>query len=418
MPGVSDLATVNPELAAEWHPTKNDDLKPSDFLPNSSKKVWWLCSKCGYDWEANIGARNRGNGCPICDNKKIVTGYNDLATLDPELAKQWHPTKNGNVTPSMICPNSHRYAWWMCERCGEPWEAQVKSRHTGVGCPVCAGRKVLKGYNDLESKCPELAGEWDYERNGDAKPSDFTTGSNRNVWWVCKDCGHKWHTAIYDRAIAKTGCPQCSGDYKVSFGEKAVSFYLSQIVEVKENYKTPFLGRMELDVFVPSLNMGIEYDGRGWHKNSKYDDKKNARCQENGIDLIRIREDDKELPGSMNFHVGYEDTERLERALRTIVDIVARKAGVENTVDVDLKRDSGVILAKKYRSRKDNSLAAKRPDLVRQWHPTKNGGLSPDMIAFKSNKHVMWICERGHEWPATVASRVAGNRCPHCRKGM
>ena len=93
---VSRHATLSesfPEVAAEWHPSKNGDKLPQNFLPKSNKKVWWLCSR-GHDWPAIISSRTAGSKCPYCSGKKVSPGFNDLATLDPELAKQWHPTLN------------------------------------------------------------------------------------------------------------------------------------------------------------------------------------------------------------------------------------------------------------------------------------------------------------------------------------
>ena len=67
IPGKTDLATVNPTLAAQWHPTLNGDLLPSQVAPRSHKKVWWRCPTCGHEWTAMIANRSRGTGCPQCD---------------------------------------------------------------------------------------------------------------------------------------------------------------------------------------------------------------------------------------------------------------------------------------------------------------------------------------------------------------
>src|SRR5690606_37562427 len=103
-PGVSDLATVRPDLVAEWHPTKNEQ-SPSQVAAFSHSKAWWVCKKDSrHEWEAAVGSRAKegGNGCPICANHIVVKGINDLATCNPELAAQWHPTKNGDLTPADV----------------------------------------------------------------------------------------------------------------------------------------------------------------------------------------------------------------------------------------------------------------------------------------------------------------------------
>jgi hypothetical protein len=87
--GVNDLATVNPELAKHWHPTKNGNLTPSDVSYGSNVKVWWI-GYCGHEWEATIKDRSAGNDCPYCAGKKVLIGFNDLGTKYPEIAKEWH----------------------------------------------------------------------------------------------------------------------------------------------------------------------------------------------------------------------------------------------------------------------------------------------------------------------------------------
>lgn len=85
-------------VAKEWHPTKNGSLKPEDVGPNSNKKVWWI-GKCGHEWQATPNQRNAGRGCPYCTNRKVLIGFNDLATIYPTIAEEWHPIKNGDLTP-------------------------------------------------------------------------------------------------------------------------------------------------------------------------------------------------------------------------------------------------------------------------------------------------------------------------------
>lgn len=86
---VNDLNTVHPELSKEWNHDKNGDFKPTDVFPGSHKKVWWKCSK-GHEWKAAIYSRYSGIGFPYCSGKKVLSGVNDLKTLKPELAKEWH----------------------------------------------------------------------------------------------------------------------------------------------------------------------------------------------------------------------------------------------------------------------------------------------------------------------------------------
>ena len=141
LPGVNDLATRNPTLANEWHPTKNGTLRPSQVFPGSNKKVWWKCAE-GHEWQAVIYSRNNGNGCPYCSGKKILAGFNDIATTDPELAKEWHPTKNSTLTPRDLTRGSGKSVWWICSH-GHEWKRSPNGRTSkgGNGCPICAHEK-------------------------------------------------------------------------------------------------------------------------------------------------------------------------------------------------------------------------------------------------------------------------------------
>ena len=213
LPGFNDFATTHPALAAEWHPTKNGDLTPQKISYGYDKKVWWLCAN-GHEWQAAPKTRVRmGAGCPICANDVAQAGYNDLATLFPTVAAEWHPTKNGNLTPSQVVSGSHQTVWWRCSL-GHEWRAEIVDRTRGTnGCPYCGNKKVLAGFNDLASIEPEIAAEWHPTLNGALTPEMVTAGSNRKVWWLCPD-GHVWRTAISNRTNAKkrTGCPVCAGN--------------------------------------------------------------------------------------------------------------------------------------------------------------------------------------------------------------
>ena len=89
-----------------------------------------------------VGNRNKGNNCPYCSNHRVLKGYNDLASLNPDLAKEWHPTKNGDLKPSDVLASSHKEAWWLCPKCGYEWETDIKARTNGRGCPFCKRRDI------------------------------------------------------------------------------------------------------------------------------------------------------------------------------------------------------------------------------------------------------------------------------------
>lgn len=202
-------------LLSQWDTQKNGALTPHDVSYGSKKKVWWRCEK-GHGWQARGASRIHGNGCPVCAGKQIIAGVNDLASRFPQIAGQWHPTKNEGRTPQSVSAYSNTRAWWICEL-GHEYQAFVAHRtNMGSGCPYCANRKVLAGFNDLASQEPQIAAQWHPTLNGDLTPQMVTPGSAKKAWWQCEE-GHVWKTAIYSRAARdKCGCPVCSGKVKVS----------------------------------------------------------------------------------------------------------------------------------------------------------------------------------------------------------
>ncbi len=401
--GFNDLATLKPELAAEWNYEKNGLLIPENVTQSSGKKVWWKC-KQGHEWQAVITSRSNGNGCPFCSRLRTLKGYNDLATLYPELAKEWHPTKNGHLKPTDISVSNSKKVWWL-GKCGHEWQAVVGNRTKGVGCPICAGQLVQPGINDLATTNPELVDEWDFSKNHGLTPAMVMHGTEKKVWWICKK-GHSWKAYISPRTKG-VGCPICSSERNTSFPEFAIMYYLSQVEDnVIHSYKD--LG-FEVDIYIPSKKIGIEYDGAFWHRNKQKKDKeKNKNCSDNGITLYRFRENEL---GSLNDSsidiICYEKefpqklTELIEKLYHTILDI-------------DLDRDFAKINEYREFKEKENSLVVMNPELAAEWNYERNGKLKPEHVTRSSGKKVWWIGKCGHEWMAVVSSRVMGNGCPYC----
>ena len=274
LPGQNDLATCFPYLAAQWHPTKNSPLMPQQVLPGSHRTVWWRC-KHGHTWRAQIKSRVNGCGCPVCSNREILPGSNDLASQYPQLAKEWHPTRNGQMLPSRVSPGTRRKAWWICEK-GHVWQAAIASRTSGgCGCPFCNGKRVIPGENDLASRFPNIAAQWHPTRNGKLTPQELTAGALRKVWWQCS-LGHAYAASVSSRTMRSSGCPYCAGK--------------------------------------------------------------------------------KVLPGF-------------------------------------------------------NDLASVEPEIARQWHPTLNGTLTPEMVTAGSHRKVWWVCDLGHVWKAAIYSRTGQKKC-------
>ena len=232
--GFNDLQTTNPELAKQWHPTKNSNLKPTDVTAGSDKKVWWLLpyddirtgKHFDFEWQAKVNNRVNGRMCPYLSGKAVWLGFNDLQTANPELAKQWHPTKNSNLKPTDVTAGSDKKVWWLLpyddigtgKHFDFEWQATISHRNIDCSCPYLSGRAVWKGFNDLQTVNPELAKQWHPTKNGNLKPTDVTSNSNKIVWWMYKyddlrtntHFNFEWQSDINSRNRGN-GCPYLNG---------------------------------------------------------------------------------------------------------------------------------------------------------------------------------------------------------------
>ena len=345
--GCNDLATTHPELAEQWHPTKNGDLKPTHIKVTYSKKVWWRNwhDKCGmwHEWETSIGNVIKPDFIDsIKRNHKVLEGCNDLVTTHPELAEQWHPAKNGDLKPTQITSGFGKKVWWCNwhEKCGMWHEWETKASHRirlGSGDPIIVGQKVLEGCNDLATTHPGLAEQWHPTKNGDLKPTLLTSGNNRyKIWWLCP-LGHVWAAHSSDRASVNrrgTGCPDCAVS-SVSYVETELGNWIEEILQIpiKKTYRG-MKGMKELDIFIPSKNIGIEYNGVYWHTEKfnrlkwyHYD--KMVECSNQGIQLIQIWEDE------------WNSNPEL------VKNMIANKLGVSNQVKVGARSCNIVELSSK-----------------------------------------------------------------------
>ncbi|MCB9772233.1 MAG: hypothetical protein H6754_06745 [Candidatus Omnitrophica bacterium] len=399
-----NLEICNPTLAQEWHPAKNGDLKSADVTSNSGRKVWWLCRR-GHEWEAIIASRNRGTGCPYCSGNKASMD-NCLNALEPEIAKEWHPTlnvnltpkdvtigsgrkvwwkcieghewlasvhyrairnmgcpfcasllwvnpkvanqwhliKNGKLTPADVKPGSNKKVWWICAK-GHEWESTVSARNVGRGCPYCAGKKVNEG-NCLRTTSPELANQWHPLKNGKKTPDNVTSGSAKKIWWLCKK-GHEWEAQVYDRNKGK-GCPYCCGQ-KTSI-ENSLAYLKPEIAKEWNQGKN---GNLKPENFSLSSNKKVWWICKKGHE--------------------------------------------------WIAKVYHRST-----------KGSGCPYCSGRKATAETCLAILNPRLAKEWHPTKNGNLTPRDVKLGTHRKVWWICKKGHEWQTAPYIRSDGSNCPHC----
>ena len=220
----NSLADLRPDVAKKWNYEKNGKLTPDMFSVGSSEIVWWKCPDCGHEWKISINSmtgKKRGKGCAVCSKPARIQKYiktkimksGSLAEKFPEVVALWHPTKNGDLTPYDVSPNSTKQIWWLCKECGFEWQASPHDRRKGRGCPHCAGKVPIAGLDDLATANPELAKEWNYEKNTSLTPQNIKKGSDRYVWWKCSKCGFEWQAVIRFRVKGFCSCPHCSKKY-------------------------------------------------------------------------------------------------------------------------------------------------------------------------------------------------------------
>jgi hypothetical protein len=189
--GFNDLATTHPELAAQA-----DGWDPATVVAFSNKKLKWKC-ELGHTWNTAVYNRSIGTGCPVCSGRVASSGFNDLATVNPELAAQadgWDPRE--------VTPSSGKKLKWKCSE-GHTWKTTVSIRARGHGCPKCAGYEVIPGKTDLATVNPELAAQadgWD--------PREVTPSSRKKLKWKCSE-GHTWFSNVGNRTNGR-GCPTCA----------------------------------------------------------------------------------------------------------------------------------------------------------------------------------------------------------------
>lgn len=142
------------------------------------------------------------------------------------LVSEWSE-RNGDMRPSDVTIGSHKKAWWIGS-CGHEWEAIIKNRVNGSGCPYCSGNAVLPGFNDVATVAPWIVSEWS-DKNGELRPTDMTSQANRKVWWKGA-CGHEWQSRIADRVKKRCGCPYCTNE-RVERGINDLTVLMPELAE-------------------------------------------------------------------------------------------------------------------------------------------------------------------------------------------
>lgn len=420
------VVSDNPKLIIDWDWERNNALNLSPYILGcgSHKHAFWICSECGYNWQAEIKSRYHGNGCPECGrkaqianlNKNLLEKYGSLYDNNPLLAAEWADEINTPLTPHDVLVNSNKKVFWKCSKCSFIWQQSPLQRNQGRGCPACANKIVVAGQNDLATTNPWLAEEWHPTLNNDLSPNQVVAGTHRKVFWRCRICGNEWKASIASRNAGR-GCPKCFYYQQISFQEKAVFFYVKKVFPAAvESFRPEWLSPRELDIFIPNVNIGVEYDGAEWHKDLQKDIEKDIICAERGIAVIHIREPLCPVGNlQMTIDLISRSVGSLECGIQTLLQLLSTRAGLSNTnFPVNITADTTHILEMAKLSFQEKSLASEYPNLVNEWDYEQNYPLIPEQFSAVSGRSVHWKCVLGHQWIAKISNRVHGTGCPYC----
>ena len=419
-PGFNDLRTTNPELAKQWHPTKNGELTAVQVTASSNKKIWWLLpydvpmeysikhlrgKHFDFEWKTTINHRtgNYGTGCPYLNGKAVWPGFNDLQTTNPELAKQWHPTKNGCLKPTQVTANAGKKVWWLLsydvpmdysieylrgKHFNFEWKSVISSRNSGIGCPYLNGQAVCEGFNDLQTVNPELAGQWHPTKNGDLKPTQVTANTSKKVWW------------LYSYDVPK--------DYSVEHlrGKRFNFEWQAAISKRNEGHACPFVcGQAVCEGFNDLKTVNPEL-AKQWHPTKNGCLKPTQVTANTGKKVWWLLSYDVPIDYSVKHlrgrHFNFE----------------WRASIVDRNKNQGCPYLSGQAVWEGF-----NDLETVNPSLAKLWHPTKNGKLKPTQVTINSTKMVWWMypyddLKTGKhfdfEWQSSIVTQNTSKRyCPY-----
>jgi len=333
-----------------------------------------------------------------------------------QLMAEWNWERNADVDPSQITIGSGQKVWWKCNK-GHEWQATICNRTNGRGCPYCSGKKVLKGYNDLQTVNPILASGWNYEKNGDLKPENFSANSTEKVWWKCEK-KHEWQATINSRNNG-SGCPYCSSK-KILKGYNDLQ-KSNPILSKEWNYQKNN-GLTPVDV-TPNSSKKVWWKCEKGHEwQARIDSRNNGNgcpyCS--GLFTVKGENDLQTVNPTLAKEWNYEKNTGLtpDEVLSNSNKKVWWKCDTGHEWQATIySRNTGIecpYCSGRYAVKGENDLQTVNPVLAKEWNYEKNGNLIPERFLANSHKKVWWKCNKGHEWQATIDSRNSGIGCPYC----
>ncbi|WP_242453294.1 zinc-ribbon domain-containing protein [Mycolicibacterium sp. P9-64] len=445
------LATEFPEIAAEWHPTRNGVRTPHGTNPGSKIPAWWMCGRCGHEWRVRPGHRTNdgGTGCPQCaakDRAKQVRAPkagNSMAEVYPRLLKIFHPSKNGDLDLHLVNAGTTLQIWWLCPDCGHEWCTKM-ARNSG--CRPCGSKRRGKQIatpepgKSLADLHPLIAGQWHPMKNGDLLPSQVREGAAKLVWWLCGDCGREWRRSPGARVASGAGCRRCSAG-KVGAIRKAPPEGQS-LADTHPDLALEWIAERNAEISLTGVKANSL--DRAWWRCSQCAHEWNAR-----IDTRALRGHGCKKCAAAQLSI----TRRQPKPGRSLADVKPELLELwhpgrnEDVQPQDLTPSSHTRVwwrcpdcghewqatpgrpgcrpcgmkrsgAKQATPASGRSLLELFPTIANQWDSHRNTPLSPADVAAGSKQHFWWICEDcDHKWRACPVNRTnAVYLCPRCRQ--
>lgn len=413
-----NLKTEFPEVARDWHPTKNA-LAPTEYLPKSSKVVWWQC-KFGHDFQMSVEVRTRGIGCPECRRHNVLSFGNQKLGDYKELLDEVDPSLEVLEEVAELYVGSNRRLNWL-GKCGHRWKTTVLRRYQGRKCPYCINQKVDKT-NNLAVTFPKIADEWDHKKNGELSPFYVNPGTPRKVHWKCSR-GHTWQAQVNSRTRNGTGCPTCNP--QTSKTEIRVLTELRFLVGSGARWRKK-IGGYEADISFDDHKLVVEVDGYPWHDNERAlerDIQKTLVFMSEGYTVFRLREQ-RLRPVGEGIPVKLDEGLLLE-SIKNLVKAISR----ERPTLIPAEKLSAYLSASTFSNEEgyrdlvdvlpgpepQDSLKTLFPEIAKEWDFELNSPLTPEKVSRASGFKAYWKCVNGHSWQALVAQRTTKKTgCPYC----
>ena len=423
---MKDYLSNYSDLIKEWHPFKNGDLIPDKLTFGSGKKVWWQCSKNPkHEWVTSIVSRTKDKtNCPYCSGNK-ASEDNNLLVLFPQIAKEWHPSKNKDLKPENHTHGSNKKIYWSCTK-GHTYLAAIKerTRKNNTGCPFCApqtSKPEIRILSECMSIFKEVISRYKIENYEiDVFVKDINVGIEFDGSFYHKEKEKLdlkknqflKHKKINLLRIRQHPLKKISDDDLIIKNQVLTKSDLNTIIWslkkfTKKTYHSILKNYCSKDGFVNEQTF------------KKYLSFFPSPLPENSLSSTHpkiAQEWDyrKNFPlNPQNFTYGSSHKVFwICKKGHSYITLIKNRTG---------SKKAGCPYCSGKKVGADNNLKFIYPEIAKEWHPTKNGKLKPEDFTHRSGANVFWLCSKGHEYKSTIARRSRTDRknfpgCPHCKR--